>query len=140
MENKENNCSNPGGESLKKAGSIREGYLAECNEYPEDEKRIFVMRGRGNDELAPSEGLLSDYKELEEEYGDRWKAWNRCRYERRFRKKMRCRESRERIEEIARDVANGKRVRLICYEKNPPCHRFILKELIGEEATKILVA
>ncbi|KXA96939.1 hypothetical protein AKJ38_02265 [candidate division MSBL1 archaeon SCGC-AAA259I14] len=121
-------------------GSVRDGYLAKLDDYPDDEEKIFVMRGRGNDELAPSEELLSDYKELEEKHGNRWEAWNRCRYEPRFREEMKREKSRERIEKIAEEVASGKRVRLICYEKNRPCHRFILKQLIGEEVTKILVA
>lgn len=121
-------------------GSVRDGYLARLDDYPDGEEKIFVMRGRGNDELAPSEEFLSDYKELEEKHGNRWEAWKRCRYEARFREEMKCKESQERIEEIARDVANGKRVRLICYEKDRPCHRFILKQLIGEKVTDILIA
>ncbi|KXA89184.1 hypothetical protein AKJ62_03590, partial [candidate division MSBL1 archaeon SCGC-AAA259D14] len=110
------------------------------DDYPDDEEKIFVMRGRGNDELAPSEELLSDYKELEEKHGNRWEAWNRCCYESRFKEEMRREESQKRIREIAERVAGGEKIRLICYEKNRPCHRFILKQLVGEEVTRILVA
>lgn len=121
-------------------GNLQDGYLAKFDKYPDNEEKILVMRGRGNDELAPSKGLLDDYKKLEKKCGNRWEAWKRSHYESRFKEKVREKESRKRIKEIAQKVASGKNVRLICYEKGPPCHRFILKELIGAEITRILVA
>lgn len=101
---------------------VEVGYLGNWKNYPDDEKKILVMRNRGNDELAPSVKLLEDWKKGQI-------SWEE--YERRFREEMERPESREKIEELRNRVGAGENIRLICFEKNPPCHRFILRDLIG---------
>jgi len=86
------------------------------------------MRNRGNDELAPSEELLKDWKEGRIDWVE---------YERRFRKEMENPESRKRIQELRNRVKSGENVRLICYEKEPPCHRFILKDLVEQRVHSV---
>ncbi len=102
-------------------GSLELGYLAKYNDYPDDEDKILVMRGRGNDELAPSKELLNDYKNDDI-------SWHE--YVKRFYKEMERQESKDRIQKIAERVNEGEKIRLICYEKNYPCHRFLLNHLI----------
>jgi len=106
---------------------VKTGYLAKYKEYPENEEKILVMRNRGNDELAPSEKLLEMWKEGEIDW-EEYKVY--------FKEEMRKKESQKRIREIATKVRNGKDIRLICFEKNPPCHRFILEEMIKERLEK----
>lgn len=110
-------------------GELRTGYLAKYNDYPDDEEKILVMRGRGNDELAPSEQLLEMWKNGEIDWEE---------YKSIFRDEMCAEESIERMREIAKKLLNGKNVRLICYEKEPPCHRFVLKRLILRELALLL--
>lgn len=101
---------------------LKEGYLAKMKNYPEDEEKILVMRDRGNNELAPSKELLRDWKQDKitwEEYVER------------FVREMNHPESIKRMKEINK-MSKERDVRLICFEKNPPCHRFILMELIKE--------
>jgi len=104
---------------------LKTGYLAKLKSYPSSEERVLVMRGRGNNELAPSRALLKKWKKGSitwEEYEDV------------FRKKMESSESQERLEEIARQVSEGRDIRLICYEgEDKHCHRHILKSMIEEK-------
>lgn len=101
-------------------GKIKTGYLAKYNEYPDHEEKILVMRGRGNDELAPSKKTLDLYKNGE---------INWIEYKLRFGiNRLQSQETLDRLEEIKNKVIEGLDVRLICYEKEPPCHRFILQE------------
>jgi len=103
---------------------LKTGYLAKLKSYPSSEEHILVMRGRGNNELAPSRELLKKWKRgsiTSEEY------------EETFREKMESPESQKRLDEIARKVSEGEDVRLICYEgEDKHCHRHILKSLIEE--------
>lgn len=111
---------------------IKTGYLANLSNYPNKEEYVFVMRGRGNDELAPSKQLLKDYKELEEKFG-REIAWERSNYEKRFKEEILSNSKAVGLlEKFAEEVYLGSEIRLICYEKDYPCHRFILKDLIDE--------
>ena len=104
---------------------LKTGYLAKLKTYASSEDHVLVMRGRGNDELAPSRELLKKWKR-----GDI--TWEE--YEEIFRKKMETRESQERLNEIARKVSEGKDVRLICYEgEDKHCHRHILESMIEEK-------
>lgn len=97
---------------------ILEGYIANWRKYPEDEVKVRVARPSI---LAPSFRLLSDYKTGKINWGE---------YEIRYREEIYQNPNAvKRILEIAH-LSKEKNVRLICYEKNPPCHRFILIELI----------
>ena len=86
---------------------IRTGYLARINTYPSQEEQILVMRNRGNNELAPSERLLNKWKNGSID----WEG-----YEEIFLEEIANPESQYRLQKIAKKVASGKDVRLICYE------------------------
>lgn len=104
---------------------LKAGYLAKLKTYPSSEEHILVMRGRGNNELAPSRDLLKKWKRGEV-------TWEE--YEEIFRKKMETSESQQRLDEITRKVSEGKDVRLICYEgADKHCHRHILKSIVREK-------
>lgn len=104
---------------------LKEGYLAKLKTYPKGEIKIVVTR-TAKSVLAPSWDLLNSYK-------DSLTDWHE--YERRFRREM---ENPEAVKEMRRikELAKTRDVRLICYEKNYPCHRFILMDLINSMETK----
>jgi len=107
---------------------IFEGYIANWRNYPKDEIKIRVARPSV---LAPSQELLSEFNRLKERYG-RERAWELSGYEARFRGWiLGSPKAMAKLREI-RELARTRRVRLICYERNPPCHRFILMKLIEE--------
>ena len=98
---------------------ILDGYIAKWKTYPEDEIKVRVARPHI---LSPSKDLLWKYKNGEidwdeytdlfnEEISDDPDKWLK-------------------IQELAA-LSLDKDVRLICYEKNPPCHRFILIDHIN---------
>lgn len=102
---------------------IKTGYLNKYQEYPEEEEKVLIMRNRGNDELAPSEELLKDYKH---------ERINWAEYKERFLEEMECPESQARIRELAEE-SQDRDIRLICFEgPDKHCHRHILKRLIEE--------
>lgn len=97
---------------------LKEGYIANWNNYPKDEIKVRVARPSI---LSPSRELLKDYK-------DNGISWEE--YERRFRKEMSNNpKAMEKLRGI-KELSKSKDVRLICFEKNYPCHRFILMDLI----------
>jgi len=104
---------------------LKEGYLAKMNTYPKNEVKIVVTR-TAKSVLAPSWNLLNDYK-------DGLIDWQE--YERRFREEMKNPESIKEMRKIKK-LAETSDVRLICYEKNYPCHRFILIDLISSMETE----
>lgn len=116
---------------------LKEGYIAKWKEYPKDEIKIRVARPSI---LGPSSKLLADFMERKKfweskglsELEARKKAGIDVDYENRFRKEILSNpKAVEKLREIKR-LAETKDVRLICYEKKPPCHRFILMELIED--------
>ena len=99
---------------------LLEGYIALWNRYPKDELKVRVARPS---HLSPSKELLHDWKEG-------LITWEE--YENRFRKEiLSTPEAMMKLKTI-RIAARHSDVRLICYEKNPPCHRFILIDMIKE--------
>jgi uncharacterized protein YeaO (DUF488 family) len=106
---------------------IKESYIANWRNLPEDWIKIRVARPSI---LAPSLGLLRDYKEGRID----WKGY--CE---RFRNEIFSNDNAlNRLKEIG-ELSKDKIVCLICYEKTYPCHRFLLidyiKELKKKEAT-----
>jgi len=102
--------------------TILEGYIAQWRNYPEDEVKVRVARPSI---LGPSKKLLKDYKENDlswAEYTTRYVA-----------EIMASPRALKQIDDII-ELSKTKTVRLICYEKNPPCHRFILLDMIAEIA------
>jgi uncharacterized protein YeaO (DUF488 family) len=97
---------------------LKEGYIGKWKSYPKDEVKVRVARPSV---LGPSLKLLKDWKEGKIDWEE---------YERRFRKEILSNpKAVAKLIEIKR-LAKEKDIRLICYEKNPPCHRFILMDLI----------
>ncbi len=114
---------------------IDTGYFAKIKSYPETDILIVISRFYPRwappgllfkPEFAPNALLLSD-----------WKAgaitWPE--YEERYRAQMGTPVLRRRIMAYAKRVSSAQVHRFLCFEKEYPCHRFILKAII-EEASK----
>jgi len=114
---------------------IETGYFAKIKTYPETDILIVISRYYPRfapsgllfkPEFAPSAVLLSD-----------WQAgaitWPE--YEERYRAQMDDPVIQRRIMQYAERVNSAQVHRFLCYERDPPCHRFILKAII-EEASR----
>lgn len=104
--------------------TLLEGYLAKKKTYPKHEVHI-VVTATAKSILAPSWDLLNDYKDKK----INWKGYT-------GRYTMEMMTNPEAIKEMRRikELAQANDVRLICYEKQYPCHRFILIQLINSLA------
>jgi len=105
---------------------IFEGYIANWRNYPKDEVKVRVARPSV---LAPNQELLSKFNQLKKRYG-RERAWELSGCEERFRREILSNPKATAKLRETKELAKTRSVRLICYEKNPPCHRFILMKLI----------
>lgn len=114
---------------------LKESYIANWRNLSEDAVKIRVARPSV---LAPSPALLSAFMKAKKywmakgltELEARKKAWKEIDYEERFRQEiLNNPEAMAKLKEI-QDLAKENDVYLICYEKEPPCHRFILIDLI----------
>lgn len=115
---------------------LKESYIANWRKIPKDAIKIRVARPHI---LSPSQKLLSDYKNYEERYlknGNtknlaRERAWTLTNYKIRYETEIMS--NPKSVKELyrIRDLAKEKDVYLLCYEKDFPCHRFILLEIIG---------
>lgn len=109
------------------------------------EQHIIVCRGRGNDELAPSERLLNEFLKLKYKYELTYgkgsaeahnKAWDDCKYEEKFRIEMTNNKSVARLQQI-KERSIKEDVWLVCYEgPTKKCHRFILIDIINKLTDK----
>ncbi len=99
---------------------LKESYISQWNKLPKDAVKVRVAR--------PS--ILSASKELFDEYKKGRINWRE--FEERFRKEMLSNPKAVAELKRIRDLAKEKDVYLICYEKEYPCHRFILLDLIKE--------
>jgi len=116
---------------------LKESYIANWRKIPKDAIKIRVARPHI---LSPSEKLLSDYKKYEKQYlkcymtkqSARMLAWNNSNYVIRYKNEIMS--NPKAIVEIKRirRLSKEKDVYLLCYEKDYPCHRFILLEIIGD--------
>ena len=106
--------------------TLLEGYIAQWKNYPKDEIKVRVARPSI---LAPSKELFNEMKEG---------LITLASFEERFTKQIR--ENPEAMMALRHYAAISKTqdVRLICYEKNPPCHRFILMDMIQSIDSKQL--
>lgn len=122
--------------------ALRQTYLSMKAKLPEGAKTVLVMRGRGNDELAPSKELLDDFNRFKKEFQDGLDgyhdpytyAWDKSNYEERFRKQiLNNPKAMERLAALAKE-AKDKDIFLICYEgEDKPCHRKLLLKIAKEE-------
>lgn len=119
--------------------ALRHTYLSHKRLLPEGSVTILVMRGRGNDELAPSKELLDEVNRLKKAYAadpdPRFKnayeyAWATCDYERRFRAEIASRPAAiERLKRLSERSATED-IYLVCYEADDkPCHRKLLLQI-----------
>lgn len=116
---------------------ITEGYFGQIKNYPETDVLIcvarkypwFIKKGRMEHAkaLAPGTNLLKSWKN-----GDI--TWEE--YEKHFRATMLHYTVSLGLFRYLGDLAKDKTVRLMCWEKEPPCHRFILLDMFSEFTTK----
>jgi uncharacterized protein YeaO (DUF488 family) len=99
---------------------LKESYISRWKALPEEAMKVRVARPSI---LSASKELLYDYKQGRID----WKE-----FEGRFRKEILG--NPKAVAELKRlkELSKEKDVYLICYEKNYPCHRFILMDLIKE--------
>ena len=99
---------------------ITESYIANWRNLPEDWIKVRVARPSI---LGPSKELLKDYKEGRIDWDG---------YKKRFKDDIfKKRKAIRKLKEI-KELAKNNTVCLICYEKNYPCHRFLLMDYIKE--------
>lgn len=121
--------------------ALRQTYLALKAKLPKDAETVLVMRGRGNDELAPSKELLDDFNFFKKQFtkglggyeDPYWYAWDKSQYEERFRKEiLNNPTAMNRLATLAEESRN-KDIFLICYEgEDKPCHRKLLLSIARE--------
>ena len=121
--------------------ALRQTYLSMKSKLPAEVETVLVMRGRGNDELAPSEELLRDFNHHKKHFvggcgyaSDVHYAWQKSEYEKRFRAQI-TQDPRAlaRLRELA-ERATTRDIFLICYEgEDKPCHRHLLLQIAKEE-------
>jgi len=121
--------------------ALRQTYLSLKKALPKDAETVLVMRGRGNDELAPSKELLDEFNSWKARFkpGQGYEtaydfAWARSDYETRFRAHiMENPKALARLRELA-ERARTTDIFLICYEAyDKPCHRKLLLRIAEEE-------
>jgi len=121
--------------------ALRQTYLSLKKALPEDADHVLVMRGRGNDELAPSKELLDDFNAWKARFktGQGFEnaydfAWKRSNYEKRFRRRIQGDlKALARLQELA-EQSRTRDIFLICYEAyDKPCHRMLLLKIAEEE-------
>ena len=112
---------------------IKEGYLAKMKSYPESDLMLVVMRWHPRyhskgflwvPDLAPSSLLLTEYKAGRMD----WEP-----YEKHYRNEMDTLKAQNLILHYAEKARKGQVIRLLCIERDPPCHRFILKDIMEED-------
>lgn len=117
---------------------IVEGYFGNLKNYPETDWFIcvsrkwpwFVKKNKMDHflSLAPSQELLDDYKTGMLD----WEV-----YEKRFREEITSSsQAEENLAWIETLDGHEETVRLLCWEKNPPCHRFILLDILSAFSSK----
>jgi hypothetical protein len=121
--------------------ALRQTYLSLKDKLPAEAECVLVMRGRGNDVLAPSKALLDEF--------NAWKvkftpdqgfetaihyAWHKSGYEARFRAQIAGNPAAQARLQALTERAKARDVFLICYEGyDKPCHRNLLLQIAEEE-------
>ncbi|NVM20566.1 MAG: DUF488 family protein [Desulfobacterales bacterium] len=114
---------------------LKESYIANWKNLPADAVKVRVARPSL---LAPPSFLLYNYKDAEKYFLEcegcskmeaRKRAWEAVAFEEIFRKYILSHgRSIEKLKALA-ELAKEKDVYLICFEKDWPCHRFILLDM-----------
>lgn len=122
--------------------ALRQTYLSMKAKLPADVKTVLVMRGRGNNELAPSKQLLDEFNHYKQEFKEHpgdypdayWYAWDKSNYEKRFTQQILDNpKAMDRLKSLAEE-AKDKDIYLICYEgEDKPCHRKLLLRIAKEQ-------
>jgi uncharacterized protein YeaO (DUF488 family) len=99
---------------------IKESYIAMWKKLPVDAVKVRVARPSI---LSASKDLLTDYKSGR----ITWEV-----FKTRFRKEIHSNPGAVAELHRLKELSKTKDVYLICYEKEYPCHRFILLEMIQE--------
>lgn len=101
---------------------LKETYLANLKNIPSRAIKVRVARP----------AILSPSKELLKDWEDEKINWNE--YEIRYKTEILTNpKALEKIKRI-KEISEIRDVYLYCYEKTPPCHRFILLDLIEGKA------
>ena len=106
---------------------IYESYIAKIRDVPTAE-RFLVNRNRGHNELSPNEALLRDFKSGK-------LPWDGFRS--RFLSEL-TEESWQTLHSLV-DRSSKENICLICYERDFPCHRFILIELLIDLGASVAI-
>jgi len=121
--------------------ALKQTYLSLKDKLPEGSEAILVMRGRGNDEFAPSRELLEDFNHHKQAFSNQpgfptafHYAWKRSDYERRFKLQVKSNPSAmTRLRELAQRAGTHD-IYFVCYEGyDKPCHRKLLLEIAQQE-------
>lgn len=118
---------------------LKETYLSNVKTAKiENPDAIFVYVNHGI--LKPEFSLLNDFLYWKERFDKEnsevkasEKAWITSHYDYRYRKQVMY--NPDAVKEIKRiaELSLVKDVFLICYEKEPPCHRYLLMEIIKRQ-------
>lgn len=98
---------------------ILEGCIVKWKKYPKDEVKVRVARPGPLGVPKDLWWLWKDKKITWEDYESRYLLYV-----------MKNEKAHDALLDILRLLKAGVTVRLMCYEKNPPCHRFTLKNEI----------
>lgn len=120
--------------------ALRQTYLSMKDKLPSGSEAILVMRGRGNDELAPSKELLDELNALKEGYSPDsgfesaiHYAWTKSDFAERFLAQIRRSEqAMARLRDLSKQARTHDAF-LVCYEGyDKPCHRKLLLQIAEE--------
>jgi hypothetical protein len=128
--------------------ALKETYLAVLKKkrdlFPDDYFEVITLTA--GSVLAPSDRLLNDVKFLQKQFETmkvpnewaRWMAWDNSDYENRYRQQLKDDpEAQERIKTLIKKMVDGQSVWVVCYEKYPPCHRFVLWDILRASCASI---
>ncbi len=120
---------------------LRQTYLSLKNKLPSGSEVVLIMRGRGNNELAPSKELLDKFNALKKGYspGSGFEsaihyAWTKSDFAERFSTQIRQDEKAMARLRSLTETARSHDVFLVCYEGyDKPCHRKLLLQIAEED-------
>jgi hypothetical protein len=103
-------------------------------------KEFYVMRKRGNDEVAPPKDLLEWYLDKKKLWANQWdvdvnggKVINWPEYRKRYLQHLETDEAKEWMKRVT-EISKETEVILICYEKDwHYCHRTLLAKTMAEK-------